>query len=386
MPLFLIIHLSLFTYIMIFLTYNDAPDGIYFSQVIDVCRYWESEFKERARLIAFISLHDFFVNKKKIRFAWPDSFVFPMVPGIENWRLNISRLRAYFWFRKKENVIARGVFATLLALECKKIKKVCFDARGAYNAEWTEYLINHSPTLSSGMKELEKEALLKPDFRLAVSQKLVDYWKTEYNYTLSSHVLIPCTLDSSSCGYYDKDAAMAIRQGFNVKKNEILLVYSGSSAQWQSFEKMEEYITKAFHQNPNIKLLLLAKAGIEKSLAEQFPGRIMQAWVKPDEVNTYLSAADYGLLIRAPSVTNAVSSPVKFAEYLAAGLQVVISDNIGDYSHFVKEKGCGMLADSVSWGNLQRPAENEKLRIQEIAKFCFTKATYKEDYRKIREM
>src|ERR1700722_8255967 len=105
---------------MVFLTYNDAPDGVYFSQVIDVCNYIEDTFKERVRLIAFVSLRDFFVQKEKIRFAYSDSVVLPMFPGIDNWKLNLLRLKLQLFFHKKDKVIARGVFASLLALKCKK--------------------------------------------------------------------------------------------------------------------------------------------------------------------------------------------------------------------------------------------------------------------------
>lgn len=351
-----------------------------------MCSYWEDTFKERVRLIAFISLRDFFVNKNKIRFAYPDSYVFPMIPGIENWKLNTVRLSTFFLFRKKEKVIARGVFATMLALESKKFAKVCFDARGAYEAEWSEYLKEHSPALAAKMKEMEKEALTKADYRIAVSQKLVEYWKEQYGYEGSNHVVIPCTLDSSNPMNYDKTIAEKLRKEFKVADDEILLVYSGSSAQWQSFGQLEEHITKALAGNPKIKLLMLAKQGAGKVMAERFPGRVIQAWVRPDEVYAYLYAGDYGLLIREASVTNKVSSPVKFAEYLAAGLQVIISEGIGDYSNFVKEHNSGMLVNTVNWASLKRPNEVEKQKITATAKASFSKASYKEQYDKVKEM
>jgi len=50
------------------------------------------------------------------------------------------------------------------------------------------------------------------------------------------------------------------------------------------------------------------------------------------EVPGYLAAADVGLLLREPCLVNRVASPVKFAEYLAAGLPVLLTEQIGDYS------------------------------------------------------
>ena len=55
---------------MYFLTYNDAPDGIYMSQVIDVCRFWEDTFNEKVQLISIISLRNYSANKKKIKQEW----------------------------------------------------------------------------------------------------------------------------------------------------------------------------------------------------------------------------------------------------------------------------------------------------------------------------
>jgi glycosyltransferase involved in cell wall biosynthesis len=57
--------------------------------------------------------------------------------------------------------------------------------------------------------------------------------------------------------------------------------------------------------------------------------------------------ADYGILIRPNSITNSVASPVKFAEYLASGLQVLISDGIGDFSEFVVREKIGYLINNV---------------------------------------
>jgi len=285
--------------------------------------------------------------------------------------------------RSKGNVIARGVFATLLARENKKFTKVCFDARGAYAAEWSEYLKGESAAIEKDIKKLEGDALLNSDSRIAVSQKLIDYWKENFNYANSNHVIIPCTLSKKVSTEYDGAAISKLRKQLSFTDSDVVLVYSGSSAKWQSFNVLEENISKAFSTNAALKLLMLCKAGEEKTLADKFPGRVMQKWVNEDEVHNYLQAADYGLLIREQSVTNKVSSPVKFAEYLAAGLPVIISENIGDYSTFVTEKNCGMLVGNTDWANIKRPADIEKKNIQAIAEQYFRKANYIEEYKKL---
>jgi len=368
---------------MIYLTYNDAPGGIYKSQVIDVCRFLEGTYHERVTLIAFISARGFFANRRKIKKGYPYSMVLPMYPRIENWKKNIGILRIVLPFLKKENVIARGVFATLIARDSMKFAKVCFDARGAYMAEWEEYLASHSPALTNEMRILESRALLESDSRIAVSQKLVDYWKTQFNYQFLNHVVIPCTLSSDLEINYSAEKVSTTRKELGINDNDIVLTYSGSSAGWQSFKVLEETITKAFTQNPSLKLLMLCSPETAKPLQDKFPGRVIQKWVNEKDVQNYLRAADYGLLVREDSVTNQVSSPVKFGEYLAAGLKVIISNNIGDFSQFVQDKNCGMLADIVNWTNLQRPSAEEKKNIQLVAETFFRKKNYTEQYKKL---
>jgi glycosyltransferase involved in cell wall biosynthesis len=63
------------------------------------------------------------------------------------------------------------------------------------------------------------------------------------------------------------------------------------------------------------------------------------------EVPRYLAAGDIGLLLREPSLVNAVASPVKFAEYLAAGLPVVLTEGIGDYSDLAMRNNLGVVLD-----------------------------------------
>ncbi|MGP8216642.1 MAG: hypothetical protein ACLQQ4_13840 [Bacteroidia bacterium] len=368
---------------MVYLTYNDAPDGIYQSQVIDTCRFWEETFNEKVTLVALISGRGFFLNRKKIKQSYSHSLVLPMYPKITNWERNLSVLRTAMLFRKRGNVIARGVFATLLARDSRKFSKVCFDARGAYTAEWTEYLKTESPLLAETMSKLESRAVLQSDSRIAVSQKLINYWKESFHYSFLKHAVIPCTLNSDVKIVYDAAKISSVRQQLGITDNEVVLVYSGSSAGWQSFTVLDAAISNAFTQNPSLKLLMLSKPGAEKTLAGKFPGRIIQKWVNESEVQNYLQAADYGLLVREKSTTNEVSSPVKFAEYLAAGLPVIISEHIGDYSSFVSEKNCGMTANNVDWILLKRPSGEEKQRIQSIAELYFRKKAYIEQYKKL---
>ena len=365
---------------MKFITYNDSPGGIYKSQVIDVCRFFEMNFHISVELIAFVSARTFINDRKKIKALYKNATVLPSFPGINNWRKNIWILNGYMLLRKRDAAIARGVFATILAIDSGKFSRVCFDSRAAYAAEWKEYLSKESPVIAAEMSKLEKDALERSNFRIAVSEKLVDYWKENYGYSKNGHVVIPCTIASS---IEKPNAVPNMRTEIGIVDTDVLLVFSGSAAGWQSMKDLYRILESAFQNNSNLKLLLLSKDAPDIEFLKKFPGRIIHRWVEPEQVPAYLSAGDYGLLYRENSITNKVSSPVKFAEYLAAGLPVIISNNVGDYSVFVKEKNCGQLFDSVDWGNLKKTTEEEKNRIRQIAISQFTKSAYAEMYRRL---
>jgi hypothetical protein len=65
--------------------------------------------------------------------------------------------------------------------------------------------------------------------------------------------------------------------------------------------------------------------------------------LSPEETRRTLPAFDAAFLLREPSVVNRVASPVKFAEYLHAGLPVVLTEGIGDATGWVEEHRLGVV-------------------------------------------
>lgn len=368
---------------IIYLTYNDLPSGIFASQVIDVVKYLNSELNTKTRLVSFISLRNFLVNRKKIKGELADAIVIPMFPGVHNWRKNAFLLRLINFIYKPDKIIGRSVMATQLALDLKKRKllsKVVYDGRGAISAEWKEYNVVDSNSLKNEIYELEKQAILNADFRIAVSNQLIKYWKKEFNYESLKHVVIPCTLNKAfETIEITNEAVITARELIGFSKSDIILAYSGSIAGWQSFELLYGFIKPILISNEDVKLLFLSERdeNIVKLEAE-FPEKIVCKKVKPIEVPHYLIAADYGLLIREQSITNLVASPVKFAEYLACGLKVIISEQLGDYTSFVNEHKC--VGGGVEINFFEKTSLSDKLEIKRIALNHFSKRSLNDLY------
>jgi hypothetical protein len=333
---------------MIFLTYNDNFGGIYKSQVIDVCGFFEKEFALNVKLVAFVSLRNYSAQKKQIKTNYKNSLIVPMFPKVKFWKLNTLILFFICLFTGERKIWARGSFAANMGIYLKKtgfVKKVLFDARGAYQAELTEYNVVEDAGVINDIERIEKKALLESNAQLAVSNKLVNWWSEKYNFKPVNFSVIPCTLSDFFVGtFMSEDERLSARKNAGYAENDIVLIYSGSSAGWQSFHLVDDYLFAVFSCNDQVKLIFLSNEIPENSKTfKKFGHRINTRWVKPEEVKSLMIIADYGLLIREQSITNQVASPVKFAEYLACGLQILISDGIGDFTDFVQQQGCGKL-------------------------------------------
>jgi len=373
---------------MIFLTYNDNYSGIYKSQVVDVCRFLQKEFLVNVKLVAFVSMRSYSVQKKLISLNYTNSLVLPMFPKVRFWKLNTIILFLVCLFSGERKIWARGAFAANMATSLKKmklVKSVLFDARGAYQAELTEYNVVADSSVVNAIEQTEKNALLKSNAQLAVSNKLVEWWKVKYNYIPAKYTTIPCTLsDFFNSGFIAEAEWFAKRESIGYAKDDIVLIYSGSSAGWQSFNLVDEFLYDVFSSNSNVKLIFLSnEVPKESKVFQVYSDRITTKWVKPEEVSSVLIIADYGLLIREQSVTNQVASPVKFAEYLACGLQVLISEGIGDFTNFVKEQGCGkVFSKGIS---LENVSFAQKTKNNQLARHYFLKESdvNKQAYRKL---
>ncbi len=356
---------------VVFLTFNDAPGGIFTSQVIDVCVFLKEHLNADVKLISFVSLRSYFSNRKHIRKQFANVVVLPMIPGIRNWKLNGALLRRKLKAFNPEVVIARGPFATVLACGNSKAR-ICFDARGAYVAEFTEYDVSNGKFSPTEISVMEQKALTCSATRIAVSNALIGYWKTEFKLNAVNTEVIPCTLSHHH--------THAIAFGKTDKK-KIRIVFSGGNGKWQSIKHMSDLLLPIFETNSNVEITLMMKSIPQDfELKRRFPDRVHQMWVDESEVASLLIRFDYGWLFREQSRTNSVASPVKFAEYLAAGLSVIISEHLGDFSEFVRENGCGIVINNKI-NQLPQPSIERKESNRKLAEQYFLKDKYIQAYK-----
>ena len=343
-----------------YITFNDLYSGIYISQVLEVLKLYEKNNID-IRLISFVSIRFYFPEKRKIKKQYNRSVIIPIIFGLKFW--SIYRFILFFLIYNNEIVLCRGIFSANLALISRRKKcKIIYDGRGAISSENNEYGVYKDTGTESDIFWMEKDAVLKSDYRIAVSKKLVEYWNYNFNYSKNNHVIIPsCTSFFSKIKNYNN--------GFN-NSDDVTIVFSGSLSEWHSFEIMIKKFEDFLLFNENIKILILSKKiSMFTKLSEKYPSRINVLWVEPSQVIFLLLLADYGYIYRNQSETNKVASPVKIAEYLSCGLKLLISDKLGDYSQLVRLHNLGFNLDSDDFDieNIKKINNLEKERLSRFA-------------------
>lgn len=368
---------------IIYLTYNDPPSGVYWSQVTDVVDHLDTLGTEHVRLVALVSLRGYTRSRRLIRTRCPGAIVLPMVPRAHNWRVNWIWVYLVCKLLRPTGIMARGIFATALALRMRDgghVAQVCFDARAAYGAEWEEFRVVEDDRLIAESAALEAEVLYRSDLRLAVSDALVQHWRERFRYKGDRHIVIPCTLGRS----VDRQAVerrAEIRAALGWGEEDVVLVYSGTVVGWQSLELLYASVLPWLRNTPSNRILFLSEGHpLISRLETEFPGQVGRRWVTHHEVRSMLLACDHGLLLRDPCVTNRVASPTKFAEYLSAGLSVVISPQVGDFSAMVREHRLGHVLEPGKVVVAGRTSMEDRVRLAEFASLHFSKDAHDAAY------
>ena len=364
---------------ILYLTYNDQPSGVYWSQVTDVVAHLNTLGSAKVKLVALVSGRDFFKTRRAIKAHSPGALVLPMVPTMKRWRMNTVLVAWVCRLLRPSGIMCRGPFTTWMGLRMRErglTKKVCFDGRGAYAAEWEEYRIIDDDALIAQFRPLEEEAVNKSDIRLAVSNALVAHWRERYVYSGDAHVVVPCTLGGSRFS-----TALEVTVNDPATRG-VRLVYSGSTAGWQSFGLLERMLTQVLDAQPEASVLFLSKRDEHNAQLEQhYPGRVEVKWLDHAQVEAMLNACDYGIMLREDTITNRVASPTKFAEYLRSGLRIIASEGLGDFSEMVKTERLGVvLGNSGQVPRLEPTPPEERERLRRLAEARFTKGAYASEY------
>jgi len=161
------------------------------------------------------------------------------------------------------------------------------------------------------------------------------------------------------------------RSRFN---NSNIFVYSGSAAKWQSIDKIFKLFCSIVKHidNSTLKIVTYEKEPFINAMSKfpEIERNVSIVSSKFDNVINYLNKASCGILIRENNIINNVASPLKFGEYLAAGLPVLVSEGIGDTREIIEKYNVGVIVEQNDYETAIKKINN-LLHKTDINQRCF---------------
>ena len=231
-------------------------------------------------------------------------------------KLTRSKLRLFFWYKASEPEEA--------------------DSKGM--AGWRLWWINN----------VERFVLVNSDVLMLVSSNMLVHINHKYRRDFSYKSFVAYNTTTQFVSSRD--------DGISVKPR---IVYVGSTARWQKFDDILKFVSVLKTLFDLEFCVITNKPAEAEERAKQYPGVCSNIYsVKPQEIPIVLSNFDFGIIFRENIIMNTVSAPIKFSEYLAAGVYVILTPHVGDYSRLVEEKKYGILVEGVDYLSDAKKVQN----------------------------
>ena len=143
-------------------------------------------------------------------------------------------------------------------------------------------------------------------------------------------------------------------------------VWSGSLGTWYRFD-LAARVAAALDSPLTV---VTRQTALAKQLLNGYPAQIRSA--TPDEVPNLMFAGDVGLCLIVSSFSKVASAPTRFAEYLAAGMPVVVTPGVGDLETIVEDRGVGVVLRGEDQGSVSDAVRRLRLVMAEpdLAQRC----------------
>ncbi|MBD3410219.1 MAG: glycosyltransferase [Ignavibacteriales bacterium] len=222
--------------------------------------------------------------------------------------------------------------------------KVLFDNRGLFSEEAR---LRGDRLRAAAERRNERRLLLRADATVVVSNAFRDYVADAYDLPQSAIdkvVVIPNGFAKERFDYAEADRKRLKNDRFGKR---IVVAYAGAVASWHMFSETVEAFIRLRAKRPDAFFLVLthqgerAKEALHQTAATSDEYLVAEAY--GDDYGCLLSLADFGFSFRIRDVVSRVSAPIKFGEYLAAGLPVLLSPEIGDTEAIARENRLGVV-------------------------------------------
>lgn len=275
------------------------------------------------------------------------STVFDVVVGT-------ARARAIARERHVEIVHARSYVASLIALGVRQATGAAylFDMRGF----WVDEKVEGGHWRPGGMlyrigKWWERKFLATADGVVSLTSAGVEALRSP-PFSLPATVptaVIPTCVDLTRFVPGPRNAVLAEELGLG---SAPVIGCVGTISNWYLRAEMLEFLAFACRELPAAKVLFVTREDYQRLRADALNAgipaeRLVLTRASFSEMPRYLSLIDVGLFFIRPTFAKRGSAATKMAEFLAAGIPVVINDGVGDSGGIVRDHGVGIVIDGL---------------------------------------
>lgn len=258
-----------------------------------------------------------------------------------------KRIRQVSKSIKVKNYYVRGLWGPLvlkLAFPLK-LPKYVYDVRGDLKDEFKA--VQSKPAKQAIYLGLEKWGIKHAKAITAVTSVLAEKVSSLAKREVT---VIPCCVTLQS--YSGEKTSASKRNEIGFSEQDIIFIYSGGLSHYQQVPAMLD-LWERFLPDSRVKFLLLTNEDphshpVTLNELAKFGSRLKHFSVGRDQIPEMLKLANVGFMLRDTRSLNKAASPVKFPEYLAAGLAVAASPGTGDASELITVNNVGVLIDPAN--------------------------------------
>lgn len=135
-------------------------------------------------------------------------------------------------------------------------------------------------------------------------------------------------------------------------QDSVVAVFIGSAAGWHRLDLTMEIMSDVMARLPNLRMAAAVYPDADEALrmaerASVPTDRLEVVTLPTEDVPPLLAAADLALMPAADHLSRRVCAPIKFSEYMAAGLPTAASEHVGDTQAWIEDEGLGVVIDQT---------------------------------------
>lgn len=180
--------------------------------------------------------------------------------------------------------------------------------------------------------------------------------------------VIPCCADLA---HYrsGKDSSAEWSKKLNIPPDAFVLSYLGSLGTWYLLKEMLEFFKVLREIKPNAVFLLITPDHPESiwkiSDPLEIPREVLRIQsAQRQDVPALAALSQLSVFFIKPSFSKKASSPTKMGELMAAGIPLVINNNVGDVEQILNDGGNGVIVKEFSKEHYRKVLENLEAVLQ----------------------